>query len=154
GLLTLEPLDFGVAGGTIRSNVRMDARGDVIETRLDASLRGLDLQHMFPDSEVVEDTLGAISREIGLTGHGNSIAGMLGSASGEVMVGMGRGQISNLIVELAGIDIFEALRFLVAGDRQIPINCAFADFQVEQGLMKSRAIAFDTTDTLIVGEGT
>lgn len=154
GLLTLEPLDFGVAGGTIRSNVRMDARGDVIETRLDASLRGLDLQHMFPDSEVVEDTLGAISGEIGLTGHGNSIAGMLGSASGEVMVGMGRGQISNLIVELAGIDIFEALRFLVTGDRQIPINCAFADFQVEQGLMKSRAIAFDTTDTLIVGEGT
>src|SRR5690606_35870073 len=94
GLLTLEPLDFGVAGGTIRSNVRMDARGEVIETRLDGSVRGLELQQMFPDSALAEDALGAIGGEIGLTGHGNSIAGMLGSANGEVMVGMGRGQVS------------------------------------------------------------
>ena len=154
GLLTLEPLDFGVAGGTIRSNVRMDARGEVIETRLDGSVRGLELQQMFPDSAVAEDALGAIGGEIGLTGHGNSIAGMLGSANGEVMVGMGRGQVSNLILELAGIDVFEALRFLITGDRLVPIHCAFADFSVQDGLMEARALAFDTADTIIVGEGT
>ena len=154
GLLTLEPLDFGVAGGTIRSNVRMDARGEVIETRLDASLRELELQQMFPDTAVAEDALGAFGGEVGLTGHGNSIAGMLGSADGEVMVGMGRGQVSNLILELAGIDIFEALRFLLTGDRLVPIHCAFADFAVQDGVMQARALAFDTADTLIVGEGT
>src|SRR5690606_11295513 len=126
----------------------------VIETRLDGSVRGLELQQMFPDSAVAEDALGAIGGEIGLTGHGNSIARMLGSANGEVMVGIGRGQISNLILELAGIDIFEALKFLITGDRLVPIHCAFADFSVQDGLMESRALAFDTTDTIIVGEGT
>ena len=32
GQLRLDPLDFGVAGGTIRSTIRMDARKDVIRT--------------------------------------------------------------------------------------------------------------------------
>ena len=154
GLLTLDPLDFGVAGGTIRSHVRMDARNEVIETRLDASLRNLQLPQMFPDSTLAEDALGAIGGEIDLTGRGNSIAGMLGTANGEVMAGMGRGQISNLILELAGIDVLEALRFLIAGDREVPIRCAFADFQVQEGVMEARALAFDTSDTIIVGEGT
>ena len=154
GLLTLDPLDFGVAGGTIRSHVRMDAREEVIQTRLDASLRGLQLPQMFPDSTLAEDALGAIGGEIGLAGQGNSIAQMLGSANGEVMAGMGRGQISNLILELAGIDVQEALRFLITGDRQVPIHCAFADFSVQGGVMEARALAFDTADTIIVGEGT
>src|SRR5690554_3864423 len=153
GLLTLDPLAFGIAGGTIHSNVRMDARGEAIETRLDASARGLELKQLFPDVEVAEEALGALGGEVGLTGHGNSIARMLGSANGEVVAGMGRGQVSNLILELAGIDIFEAVKFLLTGDQLVPVQCAFADFSVQDGLMEARALAFDTTDTLIVGEG-
>ena len=36
----------------------------------------------------------------------------------------------------------------------MPIRCAFGDFAVEDGVMTARALAFDTTDTIIVGEGT
>ena len=79
---------------------------------------------------------------------------ILGSADGDVGLGLGRGRISNLIMELAGLDIAESLKFLLTEDRQIPIRCAFADFGVEDGLMTSRALAFDSTDTIIVGEGT
>jgi len=153
GLLTLEPLDFGVAGGTIRSNVRMDARADTISTRLDADVAGVELGRLFPDSALAEQALGAIGGQLELAGTGNSIARMLGSADGEVAVGMGRGQVGNLVLELAGIDIFEALRFLLTGDQVVPIRCAFADFAVEDGVMQARALAFDTTDTIIVGEG-
>src|SRR5690554_2891879 len=153
GLLTLEPLDFGVAGGTIRSNVRMDARGEAIQTRLDADVGGLHLGRLFPDSALADQALGAVGGHVALAGTGNSIARMLGSADGEVAVGMGEGQVGNLVLELAGIDIFEALRFLLTGDRVVPIRCAFADFAVEDGVMQARALAFDTTDTLIIGEG-
>ena len=80
---------------------------------------------------------------------------MLGSTSdGDAAVGMGRGQISNLLMELAGIDIAEALKFMIEGDRKIPIRCAFGDFSVADGVMTTRALAFDTTDTIIVGDGT
>jgi uncharacterized protein involved in outer membrane biogenesis len=79
---------------------------------------------------------------------------MLGSSSGKVGLAMGRGHVGNLVMELAGLDITESLKFLVTGDKQIPLRCAFADFGVRDGLMTSQALAVDTTDTILIGEGT
>ncbi|WP_255516368.1 AsmA family protein [Luteimonas suaedae] len=153
GLVRLEPLNFGAAGGEIRSSVRMNARDQPIRTRLDAELRGLDLGRLFPDAELAQEATGDIGGRLAITGSGNSVAQMLGSADGDIAIGMGRGQISNLLLELAGIDIAEALAFLLTGDRIIPVRCAFGDFAVQDGVMEARALAFDTTDTIIVGEG-
>jgi uncharacterized protein involved in outer membrane biogenesis len=154
GLLRLEPLNFGVAGGQIRSIVRMDARESPIRTRARIDASGLNLRQLVPDVKLAQDAIGKIGGKVNLAGTGNSIALMLGSSDGDVAVGMGRGQISNLMMELAGIDIAEALKFLVRGDRKVPIRCAFGDFAVEDGVMKARSLAFDTTDTIILGEGT
>ena len=154
GVLRLAPLDFGVAGGRIRSTVHMDARDRTIRTRLQASVRQLDLGGLFPDSTLAGQAVGKIGGEFTLAGSGNSVAAMLGSADGDVAIGMGAGRISNLLVELAGLDIYEALKYLIGRDQQIPVRCAFADFGVEEGRMTARALAFDTTDTIIVGEGT
>ncbi len=154
GLLRLEPLNFGVAGGDIRSTIRMDARKPTISTQLKASIRKVQLGGLFPDAKLAEQASGGISGEIDLAGTGNSIAAMLGSSDGKVAVGMGRGHIGNLIMELAGLDVAESLKFLFTGDRQIPLRCAWGDFGVQRGLMTSQQIAFDTTDTLVLGEGT
>jgi uncharacterized protein involved in outer membrane biogenesis len=66
---------------------------------------------------------------------------------------MGQGKISNLLMEEAGIDIQETIKFLLGKDRTIPIRCAFGDFGVRDGVMDSRAFAFDTTDTVVLGDG-
>jgi uncharacterized protein involved in outer membrane biogenesis len=153
GLLRLDPLDFGVAGGHIRSNIRMDARESPIRTRADIAARGINLGPLMPKVELARDAIGKIGGDIALSGSGNSIARMLGSSDGSALLGMGRGQISNLVMELAGLDIAEALKFLIEGDRKIPIRCAFGDFAVKDGVMTTKALAFDTTDTIIVGEG-
>lgn len=154
GLLQLQPLNFGVAGGDIRSNVRLDARKDTIDTRLQASIRKVQLGKLFPDAKLAEQASGGISGDIDLRGQGNSVAEMLGSSDGTVAVGMGRGHIGNLIMELAGLDVAESLKFLFTGDKQIPLRCAWGDFGVARGVMTSTALAFDTEDTLILGEGT
>jgi AsmA family protein len=154
GVATLDPLDFGVAGGRVRSTIRMDAREDTIRTRAQASLRGIELPRLLPNAEMAKGAAGKLSGDVSLAGHGNSVARMLGNADGDVGLGLGRGRISNLTMEWAGLDIAEALKFMVMGDRQIPIRCAFADFAVAGGTMTARALAFDTTDTIIVGEGT
>ncbi len=153
GLLRLEPLNFGVAGGDIRGSVRMDARSPRIATTLDASLRGVQLGRLFPDARLARQASGGIGGRVRLSGTGNSVAAMLGSSDGDVAIGMGRGHVGNLLMELAGLDVAESLKFLFTGDRQIPLRCAFADFGVQDGLMQARALAFDTTDTLVVGEG-
>ncbi|MCD9097969.1 AsmA family protein [Luteimonas fraxinea] len=154
GLLQLEPLNFGVAGGNIRSNIRLDARQDVIQTRLQASVRRISLGGLFPPDTLAGEAVGRIGGDFNLAGTGNSVAAMLGSANGDVAVGMGAGRVSNLLVELAGIDVYETLKYLIGNDKQIPVRCAFADFGVQRGVMESRAFAFDTTDTIILGEGT
>ncbi|WP_115528613.1 MULTISPECIES: AsmA family protein [Xanthomonas] len=153
GLLQLDPLNFGVAGGDIRSTIRMDARNPVITTQLKAGIRGIRLDRLFPDATLAKQASGAIGGELDLRGRGNSIAAMLGSADGSIGVGMGRGHVGNLIMELAGLDIAESLKYLIIKDRQIPVRCMFGDFGVKDGLMQSRALAFDSTDTIIVGEG-
>jgi len=153
GLLRLDPLDFGVAGGTIRSTVRMDARQDAIRTDADINAAGLDLSDLLPDVELLQNAVGRVSGHARLAGNGNSIARMLGSADGEVALGTGHGSISNLVMELAGIDLAEAIKYKLGEDRMIPIRCAFADFEVTGGVMEARSLAFDTTDTILVGEG-
>ena len=153
GVLRLDPLNFGVAGGDIRSTIRMNASESPIRTNAQIALRGLHLNQLLPDAKLTQDAIGRIGGNVNIAGTGNSIAGMLGTADGDIALGMGRGQISNLLMELAGIDIAEALKFMLTEDRKVPIRCAFGDFAVKDGLMTTRSMAFDTTDTIILGEG-
>ncbi|MET0754918.1 MAG: AsmA-like C-terminal region-containing protein, partial [Pseudoxanthomonas sp.] len=133
---------------------RMDARESVIRTRAQVSARRLDLSKLFPDVQLTKDAVGLVGGDMAVAGTGNSIAAMLGSADGDIALGMGRGRISNLLMELAGLDIAEALKFLITKDKQVPIRCAFGDFAVKNGVMDARALAFDSEDTIIVGDGT
>lgn len=154
GLLRLAPLNFGVADGEIRSSIVMDARQAPIRTRADIDARGLTLAKLLPKVKLASDAVGKVGGRIALNGQGNSIARMLGSSDGEVAVGMGPGQISNLLMEFTGLDLAEILKFKLTRDRKIPIRCAFGDFAVADGVMTARALAFDTSDTLLVGKGT
>ena len=153
GVLRLDPLNFGVAGGDIRSTIRMNAREATIRTNADVSARGLNINKLLPNAELMQDAVGKVGGNMKITGTGNSIAQILGSAGGDISLGMGRGQISNLLIEFAGLDIAEAVKFMITKDRKIPIRCAFGDFAVRDGQMTTRALAFDTTDTIIIGEG-
>ena len=117
-------------------------------------LRGLTLAKLLPTVELARDAVGKVGGRVTLAGHGNSIAGMLGTSSGDVALGMGPGRISNLLMEFAGLDLAEIIKFKLTDDRQIPVRCAFGDFGVKNGVMQARALAFDTTDTILVGSGT
>jgi uncharacterized protein involved in outer membrane biogenesis len=154
GVLELNPLDFDAAGGRIASRITLDAREVSIQTTATAEVYQLDLAKLFPTVQITRRGAGRLSGAIALTAQGNSIARMLGSANGDIGLIMGQGHISNLLVELAGLDIAESLKFLIEKDREIPLRCAFADFKIEDGLMSSRGLAFDTTDTVIYGSGT
>lgn len=153
GVLRLDPLDFGVADGSVAATVKMDARSDTITTRADIGARGLELSKLLPEVELAQNAVGAVGGKVALAGTGNSIADMLGSSDGDVLLGMGQGRISNLLMEKAGLDLAEIIKFKLTGDQLIPIRCAFGDFAVEDGIMTARALAFDTTDTILIGTG-
>ena len=74
---------------------------------------------------------------------------MLGTANGEVQLAMGRGSVSNLLLEVVGLDISQSLGLLVRGDRNVEIQCALIDTGWKDGLLSTRAAVFDTKDTVI-----
>jgi AsmA family protein len=153
GVLQLDPLDLGVAGGRLAGLIRIDANTKpvTVHARLDA--RTLQLSRLFPRAESTRGSLGKLNGRIDLTGRGNAVAQVLGSSSGSVALLMGKGEISNILLEFMGLDGGEIIKFLVGGDRNVTLRCAAAAFDVKQGLMSSRAILLDTSDTVINGSG-
>ena len=113
----------------------------------------MQLNQLFPAVETTKSSLGKISGQLDLKGRGNSLAQMLGTSSGDVAVLMGKGQISNILLEFMGLDGGEIIKFLVRGDRNVQLRCAAAAFEVKQGLMSSKTIVLDTSDTVINGRG-
>ncbi|MCA0212379.1 MAG: AsmA family protein [Proteobacteria bacterium] len=154
GVLNLDPLKLGVAGGQLAGRLRIDAASDTAAVAVNLDARGLQLNRLFPAVESTRSSLGRMAGSIDLAGRGNSAARMLATASGDVALLMGEGQISNLLLEFAGLDGGEIIKFLLRGDRDVRLRCAAAAFDVKQGVMTSRALVLDTVDTAILGTGT
>lgn len=153
GVLDLQQMNLGVAGGSLAGRIRIDGTKDpaVAEVRLDA--RSLQLARLFPNAKLTKASVGAIHGDIDLKGRGNTVAKMLATADGAVALLMGSGQISNLLLEIAGIDGAEIIKFFMRGDENVQLRCAAAAFDVKDGLMTSQAVVFDTSDTVIYGTG-
>jgi uncharacterized protein involved in outer membrane biogenesis len=154
GVLDLDPLKLGVAAGQLTGRLRINASSDPAAVAVNLDARGLQLNRLFPSVESTRSSLGHLAGNIDLKGRGNSAASMMATASGDVALLMGQGQISNLLLEFAGLDGGEIIKFLLRGDRNVQLRCAAAAFDVKQGVMTSRAIVLDTVDTVIVGTGT
>lgn len=154
GRLRIEPLKLGVAGGTAAGTVTLDAREDRPSVAADLSLSELSLRSFIDDPQIAEMTGGRFGGHVDLTGGGRSIAEILGTSKGRAAMSMAGGQFSHLLVELSGIDVAEALPFLLGEDGSVRVRCIVGDFDIRQGVMQSRALVIDTTDTNIGGEGT
>ena len=153
GVLRLEPLALGVAGGMFSGQITIDA--NVVPAAFDTKfdLRAVQLNQLFPTIQTTKSSFGKLSGQVALKGRGNSMAQMLGSASGDVAVLMGKGEISNILLEFMGLDGGEVIKFFLRGDRNVVLRCAAVAFDVKQGLMNSKVIVLDTTDTVINGSG-
>ena len=151
GVLRVRPLDVGLAGGNVHGDITLDARRHLIAAVAILRVSGVELPQMFPRLKAT--SVGVIGGEATIEGRGNSVAQMLATADGEVATMMGSGLVSNLLLELAGLDVAESLKFLLGKDRSVRLRCAYADFEVDDGVARTRSMAFDTTDTVILGKG-
>ena len=154
GRLTVEPLSFGIASGRIEGRLVLNGREDVPSASTDLKIRSIKLAEFFKGSEFAEEMGGTFGGRIELEGTGRSTAELLGGADGGAVVVMSGGKLSNLLLEIVGIDIAEALGFVIGEDKPVAVRCAVADFKVTDGLLKTQTFVIDTTDTNVTGEGT
>jgi uncharacterized protein involved in outer membrane biogenesis len=153
GLLTLDPVNFAVAGGNIISNITINTRPEVPKGEIKIAVKRLQLPKLFPKLEITKNSAGVIGGAINIKSHGKSVGALLGSADGDFGLIMSGGQISKLLLEVIGLDGGQIIKLLFAGDKNVPVRCGVIDFGIKKGIMSSKAFVIDTTDTKIVAEG-
>jgi hypothetical protein len=153
GVLSLAPLKFGIAGGKLVSNLTLDGNNTPIKADLKLSARHLELKRLFPKMMTMQPSLGEINGDAALSASGNSVASLLGSSNGEIKAVINQGTMSKLLLEEMGLNIGSIVVTQLFGDKQVQLNCAISDFNVENGVMHARAFVVDTEDATIHVEG-
>ncbi len=155
GLLVLDPLNFGLAGGTLVSTITLDARSNPIAAKASIDLRRIKLGQLFPTVDTIKNTsTGSLGAQIRLAGRGNSIADMLATSDGTISAGMAGGRVSELGVWLINLHGGELIPLLFGGDRPTQIRCGAVSFAVDDGLGTMGIFVFDTEESNIKGSGT
>ena len=109
-VLTLDPLNFGFAGGQLANVVKLDGRQDPIQARIKVDARKIRLNQLFPTFALNKTSIGQINGALDLEGKGNSVGRMLATANGRVALVIADGEISKMMMESAGLHLWEMLQ--------------------------------------------
>jgi len=153
GVMDLAPVRFGFAGGTLDGTVRLDATKNPIAARANISVQKARIARLFPTNALLSKSTGQVGVSAKLEGRGNSVAALMASANGNLGLASTGGEISNLLVELVGLDAGQALGYWLGKDKPTPLRCAVTTFRMERGVAVSELLVLDTVDTMIDGEG-
>lgn len=152
-VLNLQPLEFAMAGGTVRSNIRLDGRGregpKAIKAQAKVAARGIEIKKLFPKIEELQATVGSINGDANLTAQGNSVASLLAGSNGELKTLINQGQVSKYLLELMGLNVGNIIVTKLFGDKQVKLNCMATDFEVTNGIARTRYFVVDTEEALI-----
>ena len=149
GYLTLQPLAFGIGDGAIEMQVKLDGRQTPPATDFIAEFKDVDLKRIMQETKLFQG-VGRIAGNARIQTTGRSISEMLGRGDGELQMFMEGGTFSKLLLELAGLDMTEALGFVLGGqDRQAELRCLVADMKLQKGVLTPQTLLLDTSDTNI-----
>jgi uncharacterized protein involved in outer membrane biogenesis len=154
GVLSLAPLNFGVAGGKLTTELKIDGQNNPAKAQMKISARGLKLKQLFPAVESMRASIGEVNGDAQLSAAGNSLAALLASSNGEVKSLISQGSISKFILEAMGLNIGSVVVSKLFGDRQVQLNCMAGDFGVSDGVMRTHTFIVDTDDATITVDGT
>lgn len=157
GVLRVSPVRFTRDAGAFETWATIDGMREPPRVDLKSQLRALPLEPLFAaTAQALNEpnvAAGSIDGAGELRGHGRSLREVLAQADGRVHVQVIGGQLSQIVIEMIGLDVAETLGFLVRGDRPVPIRCMLADFDVADGRLAPHALVLDTTDTVVTGSG-
>jgi uncharacterized protein involved in outer membrane biogenesis len=154
GVMRLEPLNFGVAGGKIASRVVIDSRPKPAAGEIRAQVENLKLAQLFPTLKSMGDAYGQMYGAVDLKGRGASIGDLLATSNGTMVMSASGGRVSDLLTELLEIDVAKAAMLLGTRKTQVELRCAVGTFNVKDGIVAPDSFIVDTSETFVKVEGT
>ena len=152
GVITLHPLSFGIGKGTIAINTVLDGRQDPVKADAEIDFRQIDLKDLLAKLTDFKGT-GLVGGRATIKSTGNSLHQLLGNGDGGLSMYMKGGDMSALLVNLAGLDLGNSLLSLLGIPDRAPLNCMVTNFGLQQGILDSHLLLIDTTEANVLGKG-
>ncbi|MEX2495860.1 MAG: AsmA-like C-terminal region-containing protein, partial [Woeseia sp.] len=154
GHLLAEPFSMETADGNSTLRVDLHTRRSLLEGVVDIKARGLNLSDMLADLDIAADSFGIVNVQGKFWVQGDSVASVVGSADGGLMLLMTGGQLDALLIEVAGLDIGEASLAASGLYNPASIDCAYASLYSTDGVLDIDQFVIDTSDTTFFLNGT
>jgi uncharacterized protein involved in outer membrane biogenesis len=153
GVLLLDPLNFGVAGGNLVSTMRLDGKREPMGAMVDLTARHMKLKQLFPTVDLMRASIGELNGSAKLSATGNSVAALMGSSNGEAKLLVENGTVSKFLLEAMGLNLGSVVIRKLFGDKPVQIHCGVSDFAFTDGLARARTFVLDTQDAVIETTG-
>lgn len=158
GELTVRPLRFHAADGDVDLNFHFTPFTQDSPPKMHAEIdvRHVDLHRLLGRPTMppmVRDTAGIVGGFAKVDTTGTSLRDFLGRMNGDAGLFMENGQLSQLLEQIAPIDMLGALGVYVRGDHPTPINCFVSRFDIKGGVATATTFLFDTGQDIVTGKG-
>lgn len=153
GEYRFEPLSFGIGEGSIRVLMRLDGREAVPSLDADLQFRRIDVSRLMAVTGGAFKGAGTIGGRAQLKGRGPSVSALMAGGNGELQLFMDGGDLSALLVNLAGIDLGNSTLALLGVPRRAQVRCMVSDFGLKDGLLDTRLFRIDTSEANLIGQG-
>ncbi len=153
GSIKGHPVSFGVGQGRISTNFDLAPSSDkAVMVKADVDFRQVDVSRLLSATHTFGGA-GTIGGRAALDGTGNSIAQIMAHGSGDLKLFMTGGDLSALLVDLAGLDFGNSVLSLLGIPSRTPVRCMVVDMPLEQGILNTRTLLIDTTEANVIGSG-
>ncbi|MDT8409523.1 MAG: AsmA family protein [Wenzhouxiangellaceae bacterium] len=153
GQMRFAPVGFGVGDGGIDFTLDLDVSQRISQGTLEATVHGVNLRKVLREWELAADSIGIIGGRGKFWVQGASIAELLASADGGLLMLMHGGRLDAMLVELAGLDAAQMFTSWLRQRDPIPIDCAYIDMKARDGLATLDTFVIDTDDTIFTAGG-
>ncbi|WP_085316261.1 AsmA family protein [Derxia lacustris] len=144
GRLSLDPLDFGLAGGRVQASATLDSAQAPLDVALELRASRLQLARLFPELELLRKSVGEVNGAAAVKTRGDSIAAMLAGGNGELKFVTRDGVLSKQLLELAGLNVGSYVVGKLFGDKTVALHCALIDMALDHGVARMRRGEFST----------
>lgn len=154
GRISAKPISFAVGTGTISINTDLDPLNEhEFRTKTEVQFKRVDVGKLLAATGAVQGA-GTISGSINLASVGNSMSTLIGHGDGGFRVGIGGGNLSALLVDLAGLQFGNALLSALGIPDRAQIKCLAVDMPLRRGILDAKTFLLDTSEARVVATGT
>jgi len=135
------------------SSIELDNSQQPTRARYTLQARDINYGSILRRLEVSNEISGSMDLNIDITGQGNTLRKAMETSNGELQIIANKGKVPRRLLELWGSGLIRSLfpTTLFEGSAT-DLNCAVADFILENGSMRSQALLTDTKRVTIAGE--